>query len=137
MNDSLQATSHRDNETVEGILINGLTQLTFNCKKYKANIVVLVFINNSIECDEIQDQLFGYKSVIPADLVDKVTFLVIDVSCNINQSIMDCFKIVRAPTFVINKTVYNAETNTNEFRRILNLETIDIAELVMHIKENL
>lgn len=118
---------------IEGILIEGLTQLTFNCKKYRNTIVVLVFgVSNEIP---IYQKLFGHGSTIPADIAPKVTFLVINVHNPGNASIVECFKITRYPAFVINKTVYNPDTNTPEFRRITTVETLDLPELIQAIRD--
>ena len=118
---------------VEGILIEGLTQLTFNCKKYRNKIVVLVFTDSTKTT--VEEKLFGHHSTIPDDIASSVTFLVINIDNTQNACVVECFKVTSSPTFVINKTVYNPGNNTHEFRRITTLETQNISDVTQAIRD--
>ena len=122
---------------VEGILIIGLTELTYNCNKYMHTIVILMFVDDHATQTDLQNNLFGYKSCIPDDLKSKLTFLVVNMCEPDNKDVAECFKVSKTPTFVINKTRYNTDTTSHEFRRMTNIETTDVHELICHIRKQI
>lgn len=136
INSTILSGIQSDIFAMEGILINGLTQLTYNCNKYMNTIVILMFIDDHTTQTGIQNNLFGYQSCIPDDLKSKLTFLVVNITEPANIDIIECFKVVKTPTFVINKTNYNTETTIHEFRRMTNIETTNVHELISHIRKH-
>ena len=103
---------------MEAIVISGKTALTENSRRYMDKVVVYMFSASWCKpCKNVKATVFGENSCIQSEKQDIVKFLLIDIDDKNNADLVECFSIKSLPTFIINKTVYNKDKSTNEFKK--------------------